>query len=161
CQRAYQGQRGGQKAGAAQPGPPPAPVPAAAGVVVVHVVLLFRRGRSRLCPLLYGVGGCGNVSAPGRPGGPAGRFRHRPPPRAGAGGGFGGGPSARPRAGWGGCSCPPATAAAGVGAERPALAWLVVLAGLVRGLEPRVVRLQVAARLGLERDPALGVGVGE
>src|SRR5262249_61524769 len=49
CQQAYQGQHGGGEARVAQPGPPPAPVPAAAGVVVVHVLLLFWCGRSRLC----------------------------------------------------------------------------------------------------------------
>src|SRR5262249_24404981 len=49
CQQAYQRQHGGGEARVAQPGPPPAPVPAAAGVVVVHVLLLFWCGRSRLC----------------------------------------------------------------------------------------------------------------
>src|SRR5262249_26375743 len=76
---------------------------------------------------------------------PARRGRPSPPP---------------PPRGWWRSRPPPGTAAGG-GAGPPPPSWLVVLAGLGRGPGPRVVRVQAAAQLGAERDPALGVGVGE
>src|SRR5262249_9581859 len=54
----------------------------------------------------------------------------------------------------------PATPAAGA-RRRARPAGLVLLAGLVRGPEPRVVRVEIASLLRLECDLALAVGVGE
>src|SRR5260370_16420149 len=42
-----------------------------------------------------------------------------------------------------------------------AAAWLVVLAGFVGGLIARVVRVEIAARRGLDLDHALAGRVGE